>query len=152
MASERRARRFIAVDETCVNVNGEQYWVYSALDIDRNELISMRVYPARNSLTTESFIRGVLKYCDGRPEFIVDNAPWLREALTELGLTHRQQARGPRSLIESAFSSFKQRTKVFFNKITVNLKHNPHLKWRRAMECWNLFRKTFTYYYNHLRR
>jgi len=26
-ASERRARRFIAVDETCVNVNGEQYWV-----------------------------------------------------------------------------------------------------------------------------
>jgi len=62
IASERRVRRFIAVDETCVNVNGEQYWVYSALDIDQNELISMRVYPARNSLTTESFIKGVLKY------------------------------------------------------------------------------------------
>lgn len=45
IASEKRARRFIAVDETCVNVNGEQYWVYSALDVDRNELISMRVYP-----------------------------------------------------------------------------------------------------------
>ena len=40
-ASERKARRFIAVDETCVKVNGEQYWVYSALDIDRNELIPM---------------------------------------------------------------------------------------------------------------
>jgi hypothetical protein len=51
-----------------------------------------------------------------------------------------------------AFSSFKQRTKVFFNKITVNLKHNPHLKWKRAVECWNLFCKTFTYHYNHLRR
>jgi transposase-like protein len=132
MASERRARRFIAVDETCVNVNGEQYWVYSALDIDRNELLSMRVYPARNSLTTESFIKGVLKYCDGKPEFIVDNAPWLRNALTELGLTHHHQARGLRSLIESAFSSFKQRTKTFFNKITVNLKHNPHLRWKRG--------------------
>jgi len=35
IASERRDRRFIAVDETCVNVNGEQYWVYSALDVDR---------------------------------------------------------------------------------------------------------------------
>jgi len=135
MASERRARRFIAVDETCVNVNGEQYWVYSALDIDRNELLSMRVYPARNSLTTESFIKGVLKYCDGKPEFIVDNAPWLRNALTELGLTHHHQARGLRSLIESAFSSFKQRTKTFFNKITVNLKHNMHLRMEKGQ--WN---------------
>jgi putative transposase len=78
IASERKAGRFVAVDETCVKVNGEQYWVYSALD--RNELVSMRVYPARNSLTTESFIRSVLKYCDGKPEFVVDNAPWLREA------------------------------------------------------------------------
>jgi len=45
IASERKAGRFVAVDETCVKVNG-----------DRNELVSMRVYPARNSLTTESFI------------------------------------------------------------------------------------------------
>jgi hypothetical protein len=38
MASEREDRRFIAVDETCVHVNGVNYWVYSALDVDRNEL------------------------------------------------------------------------------------------------------------------
>ncbi|MEM2351274.1 MAG: hypothetical protein QXT26_02590, partial [Thermoproteota archaeon] len=68
-----------------------------------------------------------------------------------LGLAHHHQARGLRSLIESAFSSFKQRTKIFFNKITVNLKHNPNLKWKRAVKCWNLFCKTSTYYYNHLR-
>ncbi len=152
IASERKARRFIAVDEAGVKVNGEQYWVYSALDIERNWLISMRVYPTRNSLVSESFFMGVLKYCDGKPEFIVDNAPWLKDALTQLGLAYHHQARGPRSLIESAFSSFKQRTKVFFNKITVNLKHNTHLRWKRAVECWNLFCKTFTYYYNNLRR
>ncbi|MGC8998358.1 MAG: hypothetical protein ACP5JW_03015 [Candidatus Bathyarchaeia archaeon] len=28
IASKKKPRRFIAVDETCVNVNGEQYWVY----------------------------------------------------------------------------------------------------------------------------
>jgi transposase-like protein len=88
----------------------------------------------RNSLTTESLVKGVLKYCDGKPEFIVDNAPWLRDAVTELGLNHHHQARELRSLIESAFSSFKQRTKTLFNKITVNLKHNPHLRWERAVE------------------
>jgi len=149
---ERKPRCFIAADETCVKVNGMQYWVYSALDIDRNELLHMRAYPARNSLTSESFLKGVLKHCEGRPEFVVDGAPWLKEALTELGLAYQHQTRGPRSLVESAFSSFKQRTKIFFNKITVNLKHNAHLRWRRAVKCWNLFCQTFTYYYNHLRR
>jgi len=102
--------------------------------------------------TSESFLRGVLKHCEGKPEFIVDKAPWLEEALIELGLTHQQRSFGPRSLIESSFSSFKQRTRIFFNKITVNLKRNKHLRWKRAIECWNLFCQTFTYYYNHLRR
>ncbi|MEM3719364.1 MAG: hypothetical protein QXD45_05030 [Candidatus Bathyarchaeia archaeon] len=74
-----------------------------------------------------------------------------KRRLVTLGLAYHHQTRGLRSLIESAFSSFKQRTKIFFNKITVNLKHNPNLKWKRAVQCWNLFCKTFTYYYNHLR-
>lgn len=151
MASGRKPRRLVAVDETCVRVNGQQYWVYSALDIDKNELISMRVYPTRNSFTSESFLKGVLKHCKGKPEFIVDRAPWLKEALMELGLTHQHQTFGLRSLVESSFSSFKQRTKIFFNKITVNLKRNKHLRWKRAVECWNLFCQIFTYYYNHLR-
>mgnify|MGYP001626424506 CR=1 FL=1 len=47
--------------------------------------------PTRNSLTSESFFNGVLKYCEGKPEFIVDNAPRLKDALTELGLTHHYQ-------------------------------------------------------------
>ena len=48
------------------------------LDVDRNEILSMRVYPSRNILTTKQFIDEVLNYCIGRPEFIVDNAPWLK--------------------------------------------------------------------------
>lgn len=87
----------------------------------------MRVYPSRNAFTPESFIKDVPGLCIGKPEFTADNAPWLKEALTELGLTHRHQAFGLRSLVESAFSSFKQRTKIFFNKITVNLKHNKDM-------------------------
>jgi len=44
-------RRLIALDETCVEVNG--YWVYAALDVDGNEILSMRVYPSRNALAAE---------------------------------------------------------------------------------------------------
>jgi len=45
----RIVRRLIALDETCIKVNGLEYWVYAALDVDRNEIISMRVYPSRNA-------------------------------------------------------------------------------------------------------
>ncbi|MEM3550195.1 MAG: DDE-type integrase/transposase/recombinase [Candidatus Bathyarchaeia archaeon] len=134
----------MAVDETGVKVNGEYYWFYSALDFNRNELFSMRVCSARNYLTSESFFKSVLKCCKGKPEFIVDRAQWLKDALITFRLAYNHQTRGLRSLIESTFPSFKQRTKIFFKKITVNLKHNTALRWRRAVECWNQFCKTFT--------
>jgi putative transposase len=71
-------------------VNG--YWVYAALDVDRNEILSMRVYPSRNALAAEQLIREVLNYCDGKPNFIVDNAPWLRQMLEELGLPYNAES------------------------------------------------------------
>jgi putative transposase len=54
--------------------------------VDRNEIISMRAFPSRNVLATKLFMEDVLKYCNGRPTFVVDGAPWLREVLEELGL------------------------------------------------------------------
>jgi len=38
----KMCRRLIALDETCVKVNGLEYWVYAAIDVDRNEILSMR--------------------------------------------------------------------------------------------------------------
>jgi transposase-like protein len=61
------------LDETCVKVNGLEYWVYAALDVDRNE-----IYDGLSSkYSYQQFIDEVLNYCIGRPAFIVDNAPWL---------------------------------------------------------------------------
>jgi transposase-like protein len=57
----------------------------------------------------------MLNYCIRRPAFIVDNAPWLKHALEELGLTYNTKP-SDRSLVESVYSSFK-RTKAFFNNI-----------------------------------
>jgi putative transposase len=75
-----------------VKVNGLKYWVYAAIDIDRNEILSMRVFPSRNALATKLFIEDVLKYCDGRPTFVVDSAPWLRGVLEGLGLRYRVES------------------------------------------------------------
>ena len=57
----------------------------------KDELISMRVYLTRNLLTSESFFNGILKCCEGKPEFIVDNTPWLKDALTMLRLAYHHQ-------------------------------------------------------------
>ena len=34
------------MDETSVKVNGLEYWVYAAIDVDRNEVLSMGVFPS----------------------------------------------------------------------------------------------------------
>ena len=88
---EKKPRKLIAIDETVVKANGEKYYVYAAIDVERNELILMRVYPSRNYLTTKLFIMEVLKYCENKPKFIVDKASWLIKALESLGLKYEHQ-------------------------------------------------------------
>ena len=111
-------------------------WIYAAIDIDRNELLFMKVYSTRNLLTSKIFISEVLKYCENNPTFIIDNAPWLIEALELLKLSYIKETFGDRSLIESVYSSFKQRTKVFFNKINSNPK-NKNERFKRSIICRN---------------
>jgi putative transposase len=88
----RIPRRLVALDETCVKVNGLEYWVYAAIDVDKNEVLSMRVFPSRNVLATKLFIEEVLKHCDGTPTFAVDSAPWLTGVLKELGLKYNVES------------------------------------------------------------
>jgi transposase-like protein len=81
--------------------------------------------------------------------FVVDGAPWLREVLERLG--YYVESFGERSLVESVYSSFKQRTSAFFNSINSNpLKRSE--RFRRSMLCWSLFIKLFMLYYNHSRK
>ena len=50
----------MALDETVVKANKKAYYVYSAVDVEKNELILMRVYTNRNYPATRSF-REVLR-------------------------------------------------------------------------------------------
>ncbi len=74
------------MDETVVKANKKRYYVYAAIDVERNELILMRVYTTRNRLVTRSFVKEVLNYCENRPRFVIDKAPWLKRALESLNL------------------------------------------------------------------
>ena len=39
----------MAIAETIVKANRKRYYVYAAIDVDRNELILMRFYTSRNT-------------------------------------------------------------------------------------------------------
>ncbi len=91
ISTEKKKRDLIAIDETIVKANKKKFYVFSAIDVERNELILMRVYTTRNYLTAKSFIKEVLNYCENKPKFIVDKAPWLRRALKSLGLEFKHE-------------------------------------------------------------
>jgi len=141
----------IAVDETVLKYNGRKCYLFAALDVKRNKIVHLKVYPARNALAAYSFLREVLKMCEVE-ELILDRGPWYRDALQRLGVRFRHENFGERSLVESVFSSFKQRAKIFFCSITVNFrkaeKRFGTLRWRRALECWNRFCRMFMFYFN----
>jgi putative transposase len=91
ISTEKKRRDLVAIDETVVKANGKKFYVFSAVDVERNELILMRVYTTRNILTAKSFVREVLNYCENEPKFVIDKAPWLRRAIESLGLEFEHQ-------------------------------------------------------------
>jgi len=91
VSTEKKRRNLIAIDETVVKANKKHYYVYSAVDIERNELILMKVYPTRNWLVTKPFVKEVLKYCENKPKFVIDKAPWLIDALKSLNLEFKHE-------------------------------------------------------------
>ena len=143
----------VAVDETVLKYNGRKCYLFAALDIERNKIIYLRVYPARNALIAYSFLKEVLKICEVE-EIILDKGPWYRDALSRLGVKFRHESFGERSLVESVFSSFKQRARIFFCSITVNFRKREKrfARWRRALDCWNRFCRMFVFYFNVVRR
>ena len=51
--------------------NGRKYYLFAALDVKRNKIIYLKVYPARNALITYSLLREVSKMCEVK-ETILD--------------------------------------------------------------------------------
>ena len=70
LESERREKvkkLVIAVDETILKYNGKKCYLFAALDVERNKIIHLKVYPARNALIARSFLKEVLKIFDLLP-------------------------------------------------------------------------------------
>jgi len=84
-----------------------------------------------------------LKRCEVE-ELILDRGPWYKDSLQRLSVRFRHETFGERSSVESVYSPFKERAKIFFCSITVNFRKREFgLRWRRALERWKRFCRMF---------
>lgn len=152
---EIKKRSKIAIDETCIKLNGKKFYVFAAIDVETKELIEIRAYTSRSALTTRIFLKSVLCKCLNKPKIIRDKAPWLEEGAKELNLEQEHKTRGERNFVERVFSYLKHRTRIFFNNI--NVKFKKVLRKLReseegvALKHLNSFLRAFKYYYDFLR-
>lgn len=68
-------RNEIAVDETKVEVDGEEVYVWAAVDCETLEVLHVDVSPGQSSLDALLFLKDVLKPCRGRPAPAGDRGP-----------------------------------------------------------------------------
>ncbi|MEM2041538.1 MAG: DDE-type integrase/transposase/recombinase, partial [Nitrososphaerota archaeon] len=114
---ERKCRRLVAVDETVEKASGQTVHLWSAVDVDTGEIIAVYASRGRSILNALTFLRTVLKACDGKPVVVVDRGPWYPWALKRLGIEYLHETFGNRNKVERWFRELKDRTKRFYNNI-----------------------------------
>jgi putative transposase len=100
-----------------VKMHGLRAYVWSAVDVDSDEILAIYASRGRNILIALKFLRMVLGRCINKPLIVVDRGPWYRWALERLGLKYQYQTFGIRNSVERFFGYPKRRTRRFYNNI-----------------------------------
>jgi putative transposase len=126
---DRTERPVVVVDETKLEVNGEEVYVWAAIDVDTFEVIHTEVSTGRSSLDALLFLKQVLKRCRGRPVIKTDRGPWYNWPAAELDCDHQHETWGDRSLVEAWFGLLKYRTMLFWHRF-------PHRSTIHSTDDW----------------
>jgi len=128
----------VAVDETAVKINGEQSWLYAAIDVDTKLILDVALFGRHGTDPAAAFLHGLTEKHDcSEAVFLVDQYGY-RTALARLGLSGRVNYT-QRNLIEKWFHTLKMRVDRF---------HNSWVGSRRSVREWLA---QFMHYYNYQR-
>lgn len=106
----------VAVDETVIQLNDEQYWLYAAVDPATNRLLHARLYPTRTTALSSMFLSELReKHHVDDAVFLVDGAPWLQAACHRHRFRFQHETHGNRNSVERVFREVKRRTNQFSN-------------------------------------
>jgi len=106
----------IAVDETVIRINSEQYWLYAAVNPETSELLHVRLSSPTTTALTEISLRELRqKHGVDDALFPVDATPHLKSAVRRAGLRFQVDRHGNRNSVERVFREVKRRTSSFSN-------------------------------------
>ena len=126
---DRDRRQAAAVDETKLEIEDEEVYVWAAVDVDTFEVLHVDVSPGRLSLDALLFLKEALKYCRGQPVVLADRGDWYDWPLDLLECEPKRETWGDRSLIEAWFGVLKFRTMLFRHRF-------PHDSTRASTRSW----------------
>jgi putative transposase len=106
----------IALDETVIRINDQQFWLYAAADPATNDLLHVRLFSTTTTALTELFLQELREKHDVETAmFLVDGAQHLQTALHRAGLRFQVCRHGNRNAVERVFRELKRRTSSFSN-------------------------------------
>jgi putative transposase len=111
-----RSPNQIALDETVIRINDQQFWLYAAADPQTNKLLHIRLFSTTTTALTEMFLRELQQKHDVETAVsLVDGAQHLQTALQRAGLRFQMRRHGNRNAVERIFRELKRRTSSFSN-------------------------------------
>ena len=103
----------LAVDEKVIRINGEDYWLYGAVDPEMNEILQFKLFPTTTKQTTRWFLAELHQQYRLDGVKFVDGAEYLVNALDEDGHRFQMISHGNRNAIERVFWEIERRTFSF---------------------------------------
>ncbi|WP_144906574.1 IS6 family transposase [Halobellus captivus] len=110
----------VAVDETVIQLNDEQYWLYAVVDPDTNELLYTTLETTTTKVLAHSFLTQLAeKYDIEDAVFLVDGSHSLQDACHRHGYGFRYEKHGTRNIVERVFRD-KERQNICFSNCFSN--------------------------------
>lgn len=138
--TDRRAVRMIFVDETLLQIDGQDYWLWVAYEPNLDACLAMHLSRERTLFVCYRFFRQ-LRDRYGRKPIFTDAAAWYNEACRWLRLPHHVYGAEWKNLMERFIQHIKDRTECF----------DDHFPCRKP-DCdrrhvWNWLRLFVLYYH-----
>ena len=126
----------VALDETVIRINGQQFWLYAAVDPDTNRFLHIRLFTTTTTALTQQFLQELREKHDvSDAVFLVDYAQHLAAALHRAGLQFQTIRHGNRNAVERVFREVKRRTSSFSNSFS-HVQPTTAETWLQAFAVW----------------
>jgi transposase-like protein len=128
----------VAVDETVIRLNDQQYWLYAAVDPETNKILHIKLEPTTNKVIAHTFFAELREKHDvDEALFLIDGSHSLKDACSRQKLDLRVERHGDRNSVERVFREVKRRTSSFSNCFS-NAKAETADEWLRKFAfAWN---------------